>query len=114
RGGGGGLDSARSPAALRQLSDRERHRRRRRAGGDRLRRRAHRGGGGRLRIRQPLAGARAGAAVHVRLKKGRAMARKRMINAINEALAEEMDRDSKVILFGEDVQISVMGDTRGL
>ena len=42
------------------------------------------------------------------------MARKRMINAINEALAEEMDRDSKVILFGEDVQISVMGDTRGL
>src|SRR5690606_28942850 len=87
---------------------------RRRAGGDRLRRRAHRGGGGRLRLRQPLAGARAGAAVHVRLKKGRAMARKRMINAINEALAEEMERDPKVILFGEDVEISVMGDTRGL
>lgn len=42
------------------------------------------------------------------------MARKRMINAINEALAEEMERDPKAILFGEDVQISVMGDTRGL
>ncbi len=42
------------------------------------------------------------------------MARKRMTQAINEALMEEMGRDERVILFGEDVEISVMGDTRGL
>lgn len=42
------------------------------------------------------------------------MARKRMIQAINEALFEEMERDKKVILFGEDVEISLFGDTKGL
>ncbi len=42
------------------------------------------------------------------------MARMRMIQAINAALAEEMERDSKVILFGEDVEASIFGDTRGL
>jgi pyruvate dehydrogenase E1 component beta subunit len=42
------------------------------------------------------------------------MARKRMIQAINEALVEEMERDKKVILFGEDVEISLFGDTKGL
>jgi pyruvate/2-oxoglutarate/acetoin dehydrogenase E1 component len=31
------------------------------------------------------------------------MAKKRYIQAINEALFEEMERDPKVILFGEDV-----------
>lgn len=42
------------------------------------------------------------------------MARKRMIHAINEALTEEMARDPKTILFGEDVRISLFGDTKGL
>lgn len=42
------------------------------------------------------------------------MKRLRMINAINEALAEEMERDPKVILFGEDVKASLFGDTKGL
>jgi pyruvate dehydrogenase E1 component beta subunit len=42
------------------------------------------------------------------------MAKKRIIQAINEALVEEMERDPKVILFGEDVEISLFGDTKGL
>lgn len=42
------------------------------------------------------------------------MARKRMIHAINDALFEEMERDERVILFGEDVSTSIFGDTRGL
>lgn len=42
------------------------------------------------------------------------MAKKRMIQAINETLDSEMAKDSKVILFGEDVEISLFGDTRGL
>ena len=42
------------------------------------------------------------------------MVRKRFIQAINEALFEEMTRDPKVILIGEDVEASIFGDTRGL
>ncbi len=42
------------------------------------------------------------------------MSRKRYIQAINETLFEEMERDEKVILFGEDVEISMFGDTTGL
>jgi pyruvate dehydrogenase E1 component beta subunit len=42
------------------------------------------------------------------------MARKRTIAAINEALVEEMERDPKLIVFGEDVELAIMGDTRGL
>lgn len=42
------------------------------------------------------------------------MAKKRMIHAINDALVEELARDPKVVLFGEDVKISLFGDTRGL
>jgi pyruvate dehydrogenase E1 component beta subunit len=36
------------------------------------------------------------------------------MQAINEALIEEMERDPKVILFGEDVEISMFGDTTGI
>jgi len=42
------------------------------------------------------------------------MTKKRYIQAINEALMEEMERDPKVILYGEDVEISMFGDTAGL
>ena len=42
------------------------------------------------------------------------MARLRFIQAINRALVEEMSRDNKVILIGEDVEASIFGDTRGL
>lgn len=42
------------------------------------------------------------------------MAKRRLIPAINDALFEEMARDDKVILFGEDVEISMFGDTKGL
>lgn len=42
------------------------------------------------------------------------MARRRYIQAINDALFEEMERDPKVIVYGEDVELAIMGDTRGL
>jgi pyruvate/2-oxoglutarate/acetoin dehydrogenase E1 component len=42
------------------------------------------------------------------------MARKRMIQAMNEALLEEMERDPSIVLFGEDVKASLFGDTKGL
>jgi pyruvate/2-oxoglutarate/acetoin dehydrogenase E1 component len=42
------------------------------------------------------------------------MAKKRIVQAINDALMEEMARDPKVILYGEDVEIGLFGDTRGL
>ena len=42
------------------------------------------------------------------------MAKKRYMQAINEALIEEMERDPKVILYGEDVEISMFGDTSGI
>ena len=42
------------------------------------------------------------------------MAKRRFIQAINDALIEEMERDPKVIVYGEDVELAIMGDTRGL
>src|SRR5215469_6167374 len=42
------------------------------------------------------------------------MAKRRFIQAINDALVEEMERDPKVVLYGEDVELAIMGDTRGL
>jgi len=41
------------------------------------------------------------------------MARRRYIQAVNEALMEEMARDDNVILIGEDVELAIFGDTRG-
>ena len=34
--------------------------------------------------------------------------------AINQALAEELERDDRVILYGEDVSIGIFGTTAGL
>jgi pyruvate/2-oxoglutarate/acetoin dehydrogenase E1 component len=42
------------------------------------------------------------------------MAKKRLTQAINEAYIEEMDRNSRLVLYGEDVELSIFGDTRGL
>jgi acetoin:2,6-dichlorophenolindophenol oxidoreductase subunit beta len=42
------------------------------------------------------------------------VARRRYTQAINDALFEEMERDPKVIVFGEDVELAIFGDTRGL
>lgn len=42
------------------------------------------------------------------------MARRRLIEAINDALVEEMERDPKVLVYGEDVELSILGDVRGL
>lgn len=42
------------------------------------------------------------------------MAKVRLIQAINQALFEEMERDPSVVVIGEDVEASIFGDTRGL
>ncbi len=39
---------------------------------------------------------------------------RRLIQAVGDALAEEMRRDPKVIVYGEDVELSITGDMRGL
>jgi pyruvate dehydrogenase E1 component beta subunit len=38
----------------------------------------------------------------------------RLIQAVNQALREEMARDPRVLVIGEDISMSVFGDTRGL
>ena len=42
------------------------------------------------------------------------MVRRRLIEAINDALVEEMEGDPKVVIYGEDVELSILGDVRGL
>jgi pyruvate dehydrogenase E1 component beta subunit len=42
------------------------------------------------------------------------MARTRLIQAIHDAIVEEMTRDEKVIVYGEDVELSIVGDLRGV
>jgi len=48
------------------------------------------------------------------MKSGETMLTIRFIQAINEALAEEMERDPAVFLMGEDVQLGAFAATRGL
>lgn len=42
------------------------------------------------------------------------MARQRLLQAVHDAVAEEMARDPKVVVYGEDVELSITGDLRGL
>jgi acetoin:2,6-dichlorophenolindophenol oxidoreductase subunit beta len=42
------------------------------------------------------------------------MPRIRLIQAIHDAIVEEMARDPKVIVYGEDVELSIVGDLRGV
>src|SRR5215470_3095957 len=42
------------------------------------------------------------------------MARTRLIQAVRDAVVEEMTRDEKVIVYGEDVELSIVGDLRGI
>src|SRR5690348_8786098 len=42
------------------------------------------------------------------------MARTRLIQAIHDGVVEEMERDAKVIVYGEDVELSIVGDLRGV
>src|SRR6202000_1336726 len=42
------------------------------------------------------------------------MARTRLLQAVHDAIVEEMARDQKVIVYGEDVELSIVGDLRGV
>src|SRR5260370_39914910 len=42
------------------------------------------------------------------------MARTRLIQAVHDGVVEEMARDPKVIVYGEDVELSIVGDLRGV
>lgn len=41
------------------------------------------------------------------------MTRMRYTQAINETLLAEMERNPEIVLFGEDIELSIFGDTRG-
>jgi pyruvate/2-oxoglutarate/acetoin dehydrogenase E1 component len=42
------------------------------------------------------------------------MPRRRFLEAVTDALVEEMERDPKIVVYGEDVELSIVGDMRGL
>jgi acetoin:2,6-dichlorophenolindophenol oxidoreductase subunit beta len=42
------------------------------------------------------------------------MARTRLLQAVHDGVVEEMERDDKVIVYGEDVELSIVGDLRGV
>jgi len=42
------------------------------------------------------------------------VARTRLLQAVRDAVAEEMERDPRVIVYGEDVELSIVGDLRGV
>jgi pyruvate/2-oxoglutarate/acetoin dehydrogenase E1 component len=42
------------------------------------------------------------------------MTRKRLLEAVHDALVEEMERNPRVVVYGEDVELSIVGDMRGL
>src|SRR5215471_16763914 len=42
------------------------------------------------------------------------MARRRLLEAVRDGLVEEMERNPRVVVYGEDVELSIVGDMRGL
>ncbi|MBO0835696.1 MAG: alpha-ketoacid dehydrogenase subunit beta [Actinobacteria bacterium] len=42
------------------------------------------------------------------------MTRRRLLEAVNDGLVEEMERNPKIVIYGEDVELSIVGDMRGL
>ena len=42
------------------------------------------------------------------------MTRRRLLEAVRDGLVEEMERNPRVVVYGEDVELSIVGDMRGL
>jgi acetoin:2,6-dichlorophenolindophenol oxidoreductase subunit beta len=42
------------------------------------------------------------------------MTRRRLLEAVHDALVEEMERSPRIVVYGEDVELSIVGDMRGL